>query len=146
MARCRKVTDRGLVAVAKGCTQLQAINLSGLGKLTAHGIHALVHLRGATLVLLNINGLQGTLPVGTIHPIAKRHLPFTEPAITFYGFKPRDNVLYEKVRHQWKFIEAAAAAFRLILGRTHPVRVAILKARMAEELNVAVLFVNAPVQ
>jgi hypothetical protein len=137
VAKCRRITDAGLAAVSKGCEKLQAIHLAGLGKLTTHGIHALVHLRGATLVLLNLSGLQGTLPIDTIQPLAKRHLPFAEPAVTFYGFKPRDNVLYEKVRHQWKFIEAAAAANvqANIRGARSRAQVRLLKATMVQRIQ-----------
>ena len=109
IAHNRKITDAGLAYVAKGCVAIQAINLSSLGRLTTPGIYTLLQLRANSLKLINMNGLQGTLPISLLLPLCK-HLPYAEPALTFYGFKPINDVVHQKLISQWKFIEHAAAA------------------------------------
>jgi hypothetical protein len=108
VSRNRKITDVGISYIAKGCRSIQAMNISGLGKLTTPGIYQLLKLRAQSMKLLNMNGLQGTLPVSLILPLCK-HLPYAMPAVTFYGFKPINDVEHQKLIQQWTFIEHAAA-------------------------------------
>ncbi len=132
LARCSLVTNLGLSHVAVGCRRIQCLDLTGLGRLTAHGLLHLVNKRAATLVLLNLTGLQGSMPSDLILPLASK-LPYAVKAESFYGFKPVDDVLHQKLLDQEGFIEAAAAASVQagVRGARDRARVQLLRRRMA---------------
>ena len=138
VAKNRKITDAGVSAMAQGCVRIQAVNLSGLGKLTTPGIYTLLRLRSQSLKLLNLSGLQGTLPTSLLHPLCK-HLPYAQIATTFYGFRPISDVIHQKLIQQQTFIEHAAAAKLQagMRGSYDRAKVRLLKHVMANRIQVA---------
>ena len=138
VAKNRKITDVGVSAMAQGCVRIQAVNLSGLGELTTPGIYTLLRLRSQSLKLLNLSGLQGTLPTSLLHPLCK-HLPYAQVATTFYGFRPISDVIHQKLIQQQMFIEHAAAAKLQagMRGSYDRAKVRLLKHVMANRIQVA---------
>jgi hypothetical protein len=130
------ISDKGIHSIALGCTKIQAINMTALGKLTTPGIYLLLQLRSNSIKLVNLNGLQGNLPVSLL-PSLKKHLPYCDIATSFYGFKPIDNVVHKKLIDQWNFIENAAAAMLQagIRGCYDRVKVRLLKNVMTNRIQ-----------
>ena len=138
VARNRQITDEGLRCIGQGCVKLQAINLTSLGRLTTPGIYQIIQLRSNSIKLINLNGLQGILPLALIYTLSK-HLPYAKPALSFYGFTPVDDVVLKKLTHQWNFIEKAAASVlqASVRGSRDRAKVRILKKVMSHRIQMA---------
>lgn len=136
VARNKKITDEGLRCVGQGCASIQAINIASLGRLTTPGIYQMLRLRSNSLKLVNMTGLQGIIPTHLIQSLS-RHLPYAQPALSFYGFTPVDDVVYKKLVHQWNFIEKAAASLLQagVRGSYDRAKVRLLKKVMSHRIQ-----------
>jgi hypothetical protein len=107
LTRCYKITNRGIVLLSEGTPALQALNLTSVRLVNEHMMLA-VSKNCTVLCLLVLENCQSRFKVTTLVSL-RNVLTYARVADEFYGLKPMDHIIYEKLKAQTRFFKDGAA-------------------------------------
>jgi hypothetical protein len=107
LTRCFKVTNRGLTLLSEGTPALQALNLTSVRLVNEHVMLAICK-NCTVLSLLVLDRLEANFSLRTLMEL-KNIMNYAVVASEFYGLRPIDNILYEKMKSQDRFFKDGAA-------------------------------------
>lgn len=91
--RCKQITDVGIFAIAENCHLLQALNLSGCICVTEGALYP-ISQHCPNILMLNVTGCD--ISTNGIKALVEGLL-YVSLAVSFFGFKPKDGHVEQKL-------------------------------------------------
>jgi hypothetical protein len=132
--RCKEITDVGIFAVAENCHLLQAINLSGCIHVTEGSLYP-ISQHCPNILMLNVTGCD--ISTNGIKALVEG-LQYVSLAVSFFGFKPKDGHVEQKlIGHLNMIRDSAVQLIREGLNARKKKKIKLQKFHEVREENAA---------